>query len=209
MLQTCLKVFFIGYLLGSFPSGYLAGRLRGVDIRKHGSGNIGATNVLRILGREWGLAVFLVDALKGFIAVRLTLLLIAQDPAAVAFSDFFAILAAAACVFGHSFPIWLRFKGGKGVATSVGSILGVMPVAALSIFSVWLTVFLITRYVSLASIIGAIALPVTVAIMGWLRMTHGFVLLYFSIAMAALVVWRHRENMVRLLNGTERRFVRN
>ncbi len=198
----------MGYMFGSFPAGYLAGKSRGIDIRQHGSGNIGATNVLRVLGKPWGFGVFFADALKGFLAVRLVLLIVSRDPMAADYVEFFAILAAASCVFGHSFPIWLGFKGGKGVATSVGSIFGVTPIAAITIFLVWLVVFLTTRYVSLASVIGALALPVTLAVLAHLKMTRGSVLLYVSIAMTALVVWRHRSNMVRLLNGTEQRFTR-
>ena len=196
------------YLLGSFPSGYLAGRLSGVDVRQHGSGNIGATNVLRVLGKGWGSAVFLIDALKGFIAVRLMLMFVSRAPTAGDYAEFFAILAAAACVAGHSFPIWLRFKGGKGVATSAGAILGVMPIAAIAIFLVWLVVFLTTRYVSLASIVGAVALPIIVAVLVQLKYIQGYVLLYFSVVMAALVVWRHRSNISRLRSGTEPRFAR-
>jgi glycerol-3-phosphate acyltransferase PlsY len=208
MVTLAFLVFLIGYAFGSLPTGYIAGKLAGIDVRKHGSGNIGATNVLRVLGKPWGLTVFFVDALKGFIAVRIVLEIVSRNATAANYAEFFAILAAAACVIGHSFPVWLRFKGGKGVATSVGSIFGVMPIAAITIFLVWLVVFLTTRYVSLASVIGAIALPITVAVLVRLKMTHGMVLLYFSIAMAALVVWRHRSNMVRLLNGTEPRFSR-
>jgi glycerol-3-phosphate acyltransferase PlsY len=203
-----LSIIGIAYLLGSFPSGYLAGRLSGVDVRQHGSGNIGATNVLRVLGKGWGSAVFVVDALKGFVAVRLALLLVGRTPEAGPYAESFAILAAAACVAGHSFPVWLWFKGGKGVATSAGAILGVMPVAAISIFVVWLVVFLTTRYVSVASIVGALAFPVVVAVLVRLNYTRGYVLLYFSLAMAALVIWRHRSNISRLLNGTEQRFAR-
>jgi glycerol-3-phosphate acyltransferase PlsY len=203
-----ISIVAIAYLLGSFASGYLAGRLSGIDVRQHGSGNIGATNVLRVLGKGWGSAVFLIDALKGFIAVRLALMFVSREPTAGDYAEFFAILAAAACVAGHSFPIWLRFKGGKGVATSAGAILGVMPIAAISIFLVWLVVFLTTRYVSLASIVGAVALPIIVAVLVQLKYTQGYVLLYFSIAMAALVVWRHRANISRLRSGTEPRFAR-
>ncbi|MGZ4966507.1 MAG: glycerol-3-phosphate acyltransferase, partial [Chthoniobacterales bacterium] len=112
------------------------------------------------------------------------------------------------CVAGHSFPIWLGFKGGKGVATSAGSIFGIMPVAAILIFLVWVLVFVITGYVSLASILAALALPGAVAILIHFKMTHGTVFLYFSVAMTALVVWRHRSNMARLLAGTEQRFER-
>ena len=198
----------IAYLLGSMPSGYLAGRLSGVDVRQHGSGNIGATNVLRVLGKGWGFAVFAIDALKGFAAVRIALVLVGRTPDAGEYAEFYAILAAAACVAGHSFPVWLRFKGGKGVATSAGAILGVMPIAAVSIFLVWLVVFLTTRYVSLASIVAAVALPIIVAILVRLNYTQGYVLLYFSTVMTALVVWRHRSNISRLLTGTEQRFAR-
>ena len=196
------------YLFGSIPSGYLAGRLSGVDVRKHGSGNIGATNVLRVLGKPWGFAVFFADVLKGFIAVRLAIYLAGQTTAAAQYIEFYAILAAAACVAGHSFPVWLRFKGGKGVATSAGSLAGVTPIAAFTIFLVWLVVFKVTRYVSLASIVAATALPIVVGILVVMKQTQGTVLIYFSIVMTALVVWRHRSNISRLLNGTEPRFAR-
>ncbi len=206
VLATC--VFIIAYLLGSFPSGYLAGQLSGVDVRQFGSGNIGATNVLRVLGKWWGFGVFFMDAFKGFVSVRVALLLAGQSSHGSEYAEFFAILAAAACVIGHSFPVWLGFKGGKGVATSAGAIFGVLPLAAIAIFLVWLVVFLATRYVSLASILAALALPFTVGALVRLKMTQGFVLLYFSAAMTALVVWRHRSNIARLLNGTEPRFVK-
>jgi glycerol-3-phosphate acyltransferase PlsY len=196
------------YFVGSFPSGFIAGKINGIDVRKHGSGNIGATNVLRVLGKPWGYTVFFLDAFKGFLAVRLALALVARNPPAAGYSEFFAILAAAMCIVGHSFPLWLSFKGGKGVATSVGSILGIMPIAAITIFLVWVVVFLITRYVSLASIIAALTLPIAVAILVHLKMTQGVVLFYFSAAMTALVVWRHRSNISRLLKGTEQRFAR-
>src|SRR5215218_3850474 len=143
-----LTVFVGAYLLGSVPHGYLAGKAAGVDVRQHGSGNIGATNVLRALGKPWGLAVFFADALKGFVAVRLALFLVHRSPEAAGYADFYAIFAAAVCVIGHSFPVWLKFKGGKGVATSAGAVLGMMPLAAISIFLVWLAVFFLTRYVS-------------------------------------------------------------
>ena len=208
MWMLGLIVVLEAYLFGSVPAGYLAGRLAGVDVRKHGSGNIGATNVLRVLGKPWGFAVFFVDALKGFLAVRIAIAIAAQTPGAADYAEFFAILAAAACVAGHSFPVWLRFKGGKGVATSAGSLAGVMPIAALTIFIVWLIVFMVTRYVSLASIVAATALPVAVAALVALQQTQGTVLFYFSLLMTTLVIWRHRSNITRLLNGTEPRFAR-
>lgn len=208
MWQLSISIFLVGYLIGSIPSGYIAGRIADVDVRQQGSGNIGATNVLRVLGKPWGYSVFVADALKGFLAVRLASLLVSRTPSAEPYAEFFAILAAAACVVGHAFPLWLRFKGGKGVATSAGSIFGVMPIAGLTIFLVWLVVFVSTRYVSLASIAAALALPLVVAVLIRMERTQGVVLLYFSAAMTALVVWRHRSNITRLLHGTEQRFSR-
>ncbi|MEP6955365.1 MAG: glycerol-3-phosphate 1-O-acyltransferase PlsY [Chthoniobacterales bacterium] len=209
MWLLSLEILGLAYLCGSLPAGYLIGRANGIDVRKHGSGNIGATNVLRVLGKGWGGAVFAIDALKGFLAVRLALWLVSRTPGAIPYAEFFAILAAAVCVAGHSFPVWLGFKGGKGVATSAGSIFGVMPIAAITIFLVWLVVFLATRYVAIASIAGALTLPIIVGVLVWLGHTQGMVLLYFSLAMTALVVWRHRSNIARLRDGTEHRFTRN
>ena len=103
------------YLLGSFPSGFIAGRIAGVDVRQHGSGNIGATNVLRVLGKRYGYAVFFLDALKGFLAVRLAILFAMHFETMRTYSDWFGILAALVCVLGHAFPVWLKFKGGKGL----------------------------------------------------------------------------------------------
>ena len=206
-LLLCIVVL-EAYMFGSIPSGYLAGRFSGVDVRQHGSGNIGATNVLRVLGKPWGFAVFFADALKGFVAVRLAIFITARTAGAADYTEFYAILAAAACVAGHSFPVWLKFKGGKGVATSAGSLAGVMPIAAFTIFVVWLVVFKVTRYVSLASIVAATALPVVVGALVTMKFTQGAVLFYFSVLMTVLVVWRHRSNISRLMNGTEPRFAR-
>lgn len=201
-------IIIIAYFLGSIPSGYLAGYVSGVDVRSHGSGNIGATNVLRVLGKRWGYAVFFADAFKGFLAVRAAIFIARGTPAAVEYVESYAILAAATCVAGHSFPIWLRFKGGKGVATSAGALFGVVPIAVMSSLVSWLLVFYATRYVSLASIIAAIGLPLAVGALVALGMTQGSVLFYFSFLMAVLVVWRHRSNISRLVAGTEPRFAR-
>jgi acyl phosphate:glycerol-3-phosphate acyltransferase len=198
----------LGYLFGSFPSGYFAGRFAGVDIRSVGSGNIGATNVLRALGKRWGYAVFFVDTFKGFAAVRLALFLAEHLTFARPHAVYFGILAAVMCVIGHTCPVWLRFKGGKGVATSAGAIFGLMPLAAVIIFLVWVVVFEITRYVSVASLVAALALPVTVALLIRWGIIEGPGLLYFSTVLAILVVWRHRSNFSRLLKGTEQRFTR-
>ena len=203
-----LGIGFLGYLFGSLPFGYLAGRIAGTDIRAAGSGNIGATNVLRVLGKKWGYAVFLADAFKGFAVVRLASLIVDQFLVVRPHAEYFAILAAVMCIIGHTFPVWLRFKGGKGVATSVGAVFGLMPIAAITIFTIWIIVFEITRYVSVASIIAASSLPFTIALLMRWKMIHGSGLLYFSSIMLILVLWRHRSNFSRLLKGTEQRFTR-
>ena len=124
------------------------------------------------------------------------------------YAEYFAILAAVLCVVGHTFPIWLRFKGGKGVATSAGAIFGLMSLAAVTVFLIWVIVFEITRYVSVASIVASAFLPVTVALFMRWNLIEGRGFLYFSTLMAILVVWRHRSNFSRLRNGTEQRFTR-
>ncbi|HEY0368416.1 MAG TPA: glycerol-3-phosphate 1-O-acyltransferase PlsY [Chthoniobacterales bacterium] len=198
----------ISYLIGSIPFGWIIARSRSVEIRDHGSGNIGATNVLRVLGKPWGITVFVLDALKGAAAVGAGMKIASYAQAAPAYAAFYAILAAAFAVIGHSFPVWLRFKGGKGVATSAGALIAILPVAAVAILIVWLVVFYTTRYVSLASIIAAGCLPIVVGILLLLHRTHGSVLFYFCSAMTALVIWRHRSNISRLMSGREPRFVR-
>ena len=184
------------------------GRCLGVDISKHGSGNIGATNVLRVLGRRWGYLVFFIDALKGFLAVRIAFYLVQIAKIGVERIELVGILAAITCILGHAFPIWLRFKGGKGVATSAGALLGLMPVAIVAIFFVWLIIFQLTRYVSLASIGAAAALPMVVGALLLRKFVTDTALLYFSVLIAGVVIWRHRSNFKRLINGTERRFSR-
>lgn len=208
MTLTILLVTLSGYLLGSIPSGYLIGRLAGTDIRKHGSGNIGATNVLRTLGKRFGYPVFFFDALKGFVAVWLGGFIAAQAEFTRDHAEWFAIAAAVACVLGHTFPIWLKFKGGKGVATSAGTMLGLAPVATLVAAAVWIIVFETTRYVSVASVAATVALPVTLGILLALHMGHNVPIFWAALVLAIVICWRHRSNLVRLVRGTEQRFTR-
>jgi|SRR5215469_2481691 len=196
------------YLLGSIPSGYLAGRIAGIDIRKCGSGNVGATNVIRTLGKGYGYPVFVADFLKGFGAVKLSILITARLQLEWNSPEMFGILAAVSSVIGHSFPVWLHFKGGKGVATSAGALLGLAPVAALVGAAIWILTFWLTRYVSVASIAAAAALPLIILITTWLSQTGGKSLFYSSVCLAAVVIWRHRSNLSRLMHGTEPRFTR-
>lgn len=207
---VALSAAVLSYLIGSIPAGYIAGKLAGVDVRQHGSGNIGATNVLRVLGKPAGYAVFAFDTFKGFAAVRLAMWLTEFLQPSSGYTEYIGILAAGLCVIGHSFPIWLNFQGGKGVATSAGVAAGLLPVSALVAFIVWVIVFLTTRYVSVASVIAAIALPVTVGLLIY----FGFetpsrrVFFYFTAVVALIVILRHRSNFARLMNGTEERFSR-
>ncbi|MGI8480834.1 MAG: glycerol-3-phosphate 1-O-acyltransferase PlsY [Chthoniobacterales bacterium] len=208
LVPAILLVLAVSYLLGTLPSGRLAGVAAGVDISKHGSGNVGATNVLRLLGKPYGYAVFAADAFKGFAAVRFAFFIMGRTGIPRHQVELIAIFAAITCIAGHAFPVWFCFKGGKGVATSGGAIFGLMPLAEIIIFFIWVALFKTTRYVSIASMGAAAALPLTVVMLLWLRLTEGRTLLYFSIATAVLVIWRHRSNLARLRAGTEPRFDR-
>ena len=201
-------VAFVGYLLGSIPAGYLAGRIAGIDIRKVGSGNIGATNVTRTLGRLYGYSVFLVDFAKGALVVYISILLSQHVEPKTRSTEIYGIVGAVFCVLGHVFPAWLRLRGGKGVATSAGALFGLMPLAALIGAVVWVLTFEVTRYVSVASVTTAVILPVAVLGLTYARRTNGMELFYFSLCLAAVVVFRHRSNLSRLVDGTEPRFKR-
>jgi len=199
---------FASYLIGSIPAGYIAGRIVGIDIRTVGSGNIGATNVTRVLGKRYGYPVFIVDFLKGFAAVGMSIMIAKRAQPVSIPSELFGVVGAVACVLGHSFPVWLGFKGGKGVAASAGALFGLMPFVALIAVAVWLVIFYLTRYVSVASMTAALAVPIAILSMMFLGQTGGTALLYFSICLAAVVIVRHRSNLSRLVRGTEPRFKR-
>jgi glycerol-3-phosphate acyltransferase PlsY len=207
-MLTFVLVLVGSYLLGSIPFGCLAGWTAGIDIRKVGSGNIGATNVVRVLGKRYGYAVFVLDFLKGLGAVRIAMAVTMAVRPESASPEVVGVLAAVSAVIGHSFPIWLKFRGGKGVATSAGALFGLMPLATVIGAAIWILTFLLTRYVSMASVTSAVALPFVIAIMTWLNQTDGKVLFYSSLCIAALVIWRHHSNLSRLVRGTEPRFTR-
>ena len=210
-------IFLASYLLGSIPSGLLISKSRGIDIREHGSKNIGATNVWRVMGKRYGIFAFVCDTAKGWLAVTLGVWIarhfsttehLLHGKTALHFlpPDFAGITAALGCILGHNFPVWLRFKGGKGVATSLGVIIGMMPLAALIDFVIWGAVFKVSRYVSLASLVAAACLPVVVIGLLFLGGIEGWANFYFAVAAAALVIKRHTPNIQRLRTGTELRF---
>jgi glycerol-3-phosphate acyltransferase PlsY len=196
----------IGFLCGSIPFGYWAGKLKGVDIRQHGSGNIGATNVIRVCGKPIGIPVFILDMLKGFLPVMWVKASFASNPApGMDLASAAAVLTGFAAILGHTFTPWLGFKGGKGVATATGVLVGIAPVAMLAGLAVWLAAFFSTRYVSLASMLAAVTVPVTMAVMMGRSGRWDGVLLGFGVLVALLVILRHRANIKRLLAGTENR----
>lgn len=186
----------VAYLVGSIPFGLLIAKSKGKDIRKLGSGNIGATNVLRCLGKPAGITCFALDVLKGWIPAALFPNIGNVDPS-------FGILFGAAAILGHNFPIFLKFKGGKGVATSAGVLIGVAPLAVVLGLLTWVIVFKTSGYVSLGSIIAAAIVILT----GW---TAGYspVTATALTLLGGLTIYRHRSNIQRLRAGTENKFTK-
>jgi len=202
------------YLLGSIPFGIIIARAYGKDLRSIGSGNIGATNVARALGRKWAYVCFLLDVLKGLGPMLITMFIVnrlsteTQREQAVFIWLWLAVGIAA--ILGHIFPLYLKFKGGKGVATSLGAALGLWPyytICALVAFGVWVVVVLIWRYVSLASIAASITFPAVLFIAILLKTSWDFInlwpLLIAATAIPLMVILRHRENIKRIIAGTE------
>lgn len=190
----------ISYFLGSIPFGLIVGKwVKNIDIREHGSKNIGATNVFRVVGKKWGIIVLILDALKGFMGVMLADLLGLVD----ATSQFFPIIGVSA-ILGHTFSIWIRFKGGKGVATSLGVFLALAPQPTLITFTLWWVIFLVGRILSIASIAAALAFPIILlltyrnaSLFGWL--------FPISLLLAAFILYTHRSNIIRIKNGQEKK----
>ncbi len=191
------------YLIGSIPFGYLIGKWHGIDVRTVGSGNIGATNVTRTVGRKAGKLCFFLDFVKGALPVILAKYFAPETPE-------LALAAGLTTILGHIFPVYLKFKGGKGVSTAAGVALALAPYPLLTALAVWAAVFLAGRYVSLASILAAAVLPVA----AWSFSHFGIgqkippaTLIFFAVIAVAAIL-RHKENIKRLLNGTESRFER-
>jgi acyl phosphate:glycerol-3-phosphate acyltransferase len=188
------------FLIGSFPTGYLLGRGRGIDIRQHGSGNIGATNVGRVLGRNWGLLAFACDFFKGCVPLVLIHHFVLHGSHSWR-ASLLLVVCGFAAIIGHNYTPWLSFKGGKGIATTAGVLGAILPWTLLVVFSLWAITVAITRLVSLGSILAAVMLPVATAFFyprEWI---------YLGLASLAgfLGIWRHRSNIKRLLQGTEPR----
>jgi glycerol-3-phosphate acyltransferase PlsY len=226
----------VAFFIGSIPFGLLIARARGIDIRQHGSGNIGATNVLRVVGKKYGISCLILDLLKGFIPVLLAINLIRiagrspgipleflapfamELPAAKQFTgQLVHVLTGLAAVLGHNYSPWVGFRGGKGIATSAGILLALMPAAVGVLLVVFGVVFLLTRYVSLASVVAAVLLPAITHYGArfhrgpdgrslWEAGTWNKPLFALTVVLAVLAVWKHRGNLRRIRAGTENRF---
>ena len=186
------------YLLGSIPNGLLIARLKGIDLQKVGSGNIGATNVFRCVGKGWGIAAFVLDAVKGFVPAFFFPRLLETAP------PWLGLACGIAAVAGHNWPVWLKFKGGKGVSTSAGMLLGIAPAAVGIGFAVFALTVALTRFVSLGSILAAVAVPAAYL---WMNGADNRLLAGALVLMGLLVIVKHRANIGRLLKGTEPRIV--
>ncbi len=196
-------VLFAGYLIGSFPTAYLLGKIiRGIDIREHGSGNVGATNVLRVLGKKWGIIALLADIFKGALAVLTAILFL--SPNSSPYYSWILLAAGIAAILGHLFPVWLKFKGGKGVAVGAGIFFVLTPLEMSICFIVFILILVLTRYVSLASMITALTLPVLIYLNlsgdAWSIIQPFFIV---SLIIALLIVVMHGKNLQRLIAGTE------
>lgn len=200
--MTNILVILVSYLIGAIPCGLLIGQMYGVDVRKVGSKNIGATNVTRTVGKTQGKICFFLDFLKGALPVILAL--------QCGLLPLFVLMTGFAAIAGHMFPVYLGFKGGKGVSTAAGAALALAPLPLLTALVVWVVVFFASRYVSLASIAAAASLPVLAIVFAWSKVgsvtARSCPTLIFLILIAVLAIIRHHANIRRLLNGTENRF---
>jgi glycerol-3-phosphate acyltransferase PlsY len=213
-----LAVALAAYLLGSIPTGFLVAKTKGVDIRSVGSGNIGATNAMRVLGKPAGIFVLLMDALKGFVACKILPPLVfnwiaPHFPYTAGYFDAplniqptdlemkFTVLAGICAVLGHNYTCWLKFKGGKGIATTAGVFLALAPWALLIALGVFLLALLLTRYVSVGSMAAAVALPAAV----WILSPQNILLGVVATALGVMAIYKHKGNLQRLMAGTENR----
>jgi glycerol-3-phosphate acyltransferase PlsY len=203
------------YLVGSIPFGFLVAKVKGIDIRAVGSGNIGATNAMRVLGKPVGIFVLLMDVLKGYaacaflpplifnwLAPHFSGLFVYFQNEPVELQTRFYVVAGIFAVLGHNYTCWLKFKGGKGIATTAGVYLALAPWAVLVAFAVFILAIAVTRYASVGSIAAAVALPATV----WVMTPHNLFLGIVTTALGVLAIYKHKSNIQRLMAGTENRF---
>ena len=198
----------IGYLIGSVPFGFIIGKLKGIDIRTVGSGNIGATNVTRAVSPLAGKICFALDFCKGLLPVLALKMLVAKGVIAAPAWGIGELFMIFAVVLGHMFTCFLGFKGGKGIATAVGGVAAIAPLPAAAAFITWLVIFKVSGYVSLGSILAAVSLPIWAVVLSALKVARfpGWAVVVFFALLAAVAVWTHRSNIKRLREGTENSF---
>ncbi|MAS95127.1 MAG: acyl-phosphate glycerol 3-phosphate acyltransferase [Verrucomicrobiales bacterium] len=187
----------LGYVVGATPFGFMAGKMKGLDIRDHGSGNIGATNAMRILGKPIGYTILFLDILKGLLPVLLA--------KSLGDSSLIAIATAIAAIMGHNYTFWLGFKGGKGIATTAGAVVPILPIPILVALLTWIITLKLSRYVSVASIAAAIAIPTTVVVQSLIAGKWDLAVLGLALFVCLLAIWKHRANISRLRRGEEPR----
>lgn len=196
-----IVTFLMAYLIGSIPTAVWVGRAWfGIDVREHGSKNAGATNTFRVLGKKPGVFVLLIDVLKGVFAVVLPMMFWHEGALVYGLtSDRLQILAAIAAVAGHIFPVFAGFRGGKGVATSLGVMIGILPLSAAVCLGIFIVIFMLSKYVSLGAICAAFCFPFSVLFLE----PHREEMFYFSVVLSLAVIWAHKKNIRRLLKGEE------
>lgn len=201
-------IFIVSYFFGAIPWGFIIGKAKGIDIREHGSKNIGSTNVTRTLGKQWGILCFLLDFLKGFLPSFTAIFILPKQLILSGnYVDLCIILAIVGSFIGHIFPIYLKFKGGKGVATGAGALLALTPLAVLIGLACWVLIFKTSRYVSVASISAAVIVTVLTTLLSITNVYPLSVTLQIFVAVISLIaIIKHKSNIIRLLNGTENRF---
>ena len=207
MLENILYIV-LAYLIGAIPFGYLAGRVNGIDLREHGSHNIGATNAIRVLGKKWGIPVFLLDFLKGYVPLLLMKLHLGGDATQFGVAEmgwFMGVMLA--LVLGHTYTCYLGFKGGKGVATTAGCIMALSPALGGIALGVWVLMMVLTRYVSLSSMVAGVAMVLLGMYEFWwsdgVLSVPDMMLIGLLALICVLVIVKHRSNIARLCNGTE------
>ena len=206
MIISYIVGIIISYLIGGIPFGYLIAVIKGIDIRTEGSGNIGATNVGRVLGKKYGLIIFILDMLKGFIVVFFIPALVSSAVNIPTTTDNLLVVLCGFCaVLGHAFPVYLKFKGGKAVATSFGVFIWLVPLSIAIAFGVWLLTVIVTRYVSLGSMIGSLSLVGVIVIVVDSPFGDNIYLTVMSVAVAILIIARHTSNIQRIIAGTEKK----
>ncbi|MDE0569680.1 MAG: glycerol-3-phosphate 1-O-acyltransferase PlsY [Verrucomicrobiales bacterium] len=214
---TCAIAVLAAYIAGSLPFGFWISKCLGVDIRNQGSGNIGATNVLRTLGRKVGITVLILDISKGFLPVLIgSRIIFKQLPDSMRNREDIVgtiyVLLAIGTILGHNYTFWLGFKGGKGIATSAGAIMSFLPEVLMGSTLVWILIFFLSRYVAIASIAAAFSIPILTASLDhnylFPDLNSSWPVISFGIIAAIMAVWRHRSNIQRLIKGEEDRFKR-